>query len=65
MTTTLKVSYESGNGAIEVTKPNGEVTTLTKQGDETTISIHQGIDQVASIAEVGFVQQENKEEGDE
>lgn len=63
MTTTLKVIYESGNGAIEVTKPNGEVTTLTQQGEETTISIHQGEDQQAVIKETGFVATEDTTSG--
>ncbi len=55
MTTTLKLSYESGNGVIAVTGPNG-VVTLAKQGDETSISIHQGSDQTVTIQETGFVE---------
>lgn len=57
MTTTLKVSYESGNGAIEVTKPNGEVVTLETVGAFTEVHIHQGDDQQAVIKEVAFANQ--------
>lgn len=54
MTTTLKLIYVSGNGAIEVKKPDGDYT-LINPGDNCDLNIHAGDDQqVVTIKETHF-----------